>query len=479
MLYMLQVANNNNKYYKILIIIFISLPIFSLVLQAFAWLRFGIDLPFLDDWRDYESGTLGSLNYDYLFQSTNDTLYPVGKILDSLAYRIIGGNGLVYQFISMVVVLGLLLFLQWKLLSLVTKNRLMVASAFSLTILMVQPDTYWGLQNLAYHQALPLIGILLSIYIVINNKMKSRFMVPILFVIGLFSGLSYTSGAFSILTLGAVFIFFSFFINKNESRSLLIGGMSLLISGFITATAQLWVIVMTQKGVHTGIMALPIESSFWLYILGKVGRSVMLPFYAPLLSFALTIFIVLIVFFLVIYSFKIIFSNKTLQVDNIKVAYIFIPLLSVILVYLCLVAAGRANLYPENYTFLQIFIYGFPRFHFYWVTLLWPWVAIYIFMILNQKFPILGNKLIIAAPLLIIPVFMFFGVFSHLSVYKNISGIRERGLECIRQEIYKNTDILCTELYPLPLKQAVLYGEKSGASFTRTLPKVAGSQNDN
>ncbi len=41
-----------------------------------------------------------------------------------------------------------------------------------------------------------------------------------------------------------------------------------------------------------------------------------------------------------------------------------------------LVAAGRTNFRPpEMHDLLEIFAHGFTRFHFFWATLIWPWVA--------------------------------------------------------------------------------------------------------
>ena len=116
-----------------------------------------IDLPFYDDWRAYIQGRAGLLDLGYLFTPENGTYYPVGKMLDAIAQRYLDGNSVAYQFLSMTIVLGSLLALQWRLLSFAMKDRLFAASAFSLTVFMLQPGSYWGHQNLAYHQAVPLL----------------------------------------------------------------------------------------------------------------------------------------------------------------------------------------------------------------------------------------------------------------------------------------------------------------------------------
>ena len=94
----------------------IFFPVLSLVLRALAWLRYGIDIPWFDDWRGYVDGNIDSLAPAYLFRPVNDTLAPVGFALDALAQRYLDGNSIAYQLISMIVVLGGLMWLQWKLL---------------------------------------------------------------------------------------------------------------------------------------------------------------------------------------------------------------------------------------------------------------------------------------------------------------------------------------------------------------------------
>lgn len=461
----------NNKQ-RILIYSYILIPIISLIVSLISWLRFGIDLPYWDDWRYYLQGTIGSFDIKYLFTSGNDTLAPVGLFLDSILYKYLDGNTIAYQFVTMISILGILLFLQWKLLSIALNNRLMTASSFSLSILMLQPDSYWGLQNIAYHQALPLIFVLTSIYVVINQKMKIKWLIPLLFMLGLLSGFSYTSGAFSILILGVLFLIFSYFIKKDENIFLKAGGISLSLSGIITSIAQLWVIVIKQKGVHLPVpMALPNESEFWLFMLGKIARSIMLPIGKPLLSFIVTITILIVILFLVIWSFKLIKNYRTSLVSEIKTAHIFIALLCVIFVYLSLVSAGRTNLRSlEMNETLEIFTFGFYRFHFFWITLLWPWMAAIFFIVLKNLNPKLQNKFVIFSPMILIPIFISSGAFNHGVFYKETADIRVKGLECLKEGLENDTEMYCPSIFPTSLKLAFENAKKLHASFIRIIP---------
>ena len=136
------------------------LPCAMLVVNVLSWLRWGIDLPFLDDWRAYNEQRSTSLAWSRLFEATNNTVAPVGLALDALAQRWLGGNPLPYQTLSMLATLGGLLLLQWRLLGWALRQPLWQALAFACTFFMLQSGSYWGEQNLAYHQALPLLGLM-------------------------------------------------------------------------------------------------------------------------------------------------------------------------------------------------------------------------------------------------------------------------------------------------------------------------------
>ncbi len=83
----------NNSAKKLIILILTLTPLVSLALGALAWLRYGIDMPWFDDWRGYVDGNIHSLNPDYLFRAVNDTLAPVGFALDAL-HRGVARNAL-------------------------------------------------------------------------------------------------------------------------------------------------------------------------------------------------------------------------------------------------------------------------------------------------------------------------------------------------------------------------------------------------
>ena len=109
----------------------IALPLLMLAANVLAWLRWGTDLPYFDDWRAYDMRNALSLAPERLFEAVNNTISPVGMALEAMAQRWLGGNPLPYQTLSMLIVLGGLLWLQWRLLGWVVGDRRLQALLFA------------------------------------------------------------------------------------------------------------------------------------------------------------------------------------------------------------------------------------------------------------------------------------------------------------------------------------------------------------
>lgn len=67
-----------------------ALPWLMLVANVLAWLRWGTDLPFFDDWRAYDERNALSLDPKRLFEAINNTISPIGLALDVFAQRWLG-----------------------------------------------------------------------------------------------------------------------------------------------------------------------------------------------------------------------------------------------------------------------------------------------------------------------------------------------------------------------------------------------------
>ena len=216
----------------------VALPLLMLAANVLAWLRWGTDLPFLDDWRAYDQQVAGSLSPQVLFQPTNNTIAPVGLALDSLAQRWLAGNPIAYQTLSMLGVLGLLLWLQWRLLRWVLGNRIALYLAFLCTVFMLQSGSYWGEQSLAYHQALPLLALLAATWLNFAAPPPGAWRLPLVFGLGALAGLSYISGAVGALCMGAAWGLLSWRMTGADVMELArrgrSGALALTLAGLLT-----------------------------------------------------------------------------------------------------------------------------------------------------------------------------------------------------------------------------------------------------
>jgi hypothetical protein len=448
-------------------------PLVSLAVNALAWLNYGIDLPYADDWRTYQEGTAYSLALSDLFTPENDTLFPVGRFLDVLAMRWLAGNSVAYQFLSMLAVLGGLLYLQWQLLLRVLPDRVLAAAAFSLTLFMLQPESYWGMQNLAYHQAIPLLCLLACLLIVITPP-RPLVALPVLLCLGLVSGLSYISGAFAMLTLAGVVLAFAAF-SPRQRRSYAFSALALLIAGVVTTIAQIWVIVSAQKGQISAKVpwATPDEMDFWAYLLGKFGRALLLPATTPGISLVVTAAVLVLVAVITLGLFLRLLRRRLRSPEEAQLALVVVSLVAVVFVYLLLVAAGRSNLRPDSVTaFLDIFAFGFLRFHFFWATLLWPWVGAAILFWLSRqprgRGRTLGAAFLLVA--LVLPLAASLGAFAHAASYKARLAYRlENEVACLETSLQKDGAIDCPVMGGPKANISVSYdfARRHDASFTR------------
>jgi hypothetical protein len=460
----------------------IALPLLSLLIGLIAWLRYGMDLPWVDDWRGYADGNIDSLSLRYLFRAVNDTLCPVGFALDALAQRYLGGNSIAYQFLSMLVVLGGLLLLQWKLLLKFLENRFQAAVCFVFTLLMLQPDSYWGYENLAYAQALPLVFMLAALMLIFSEGRWWHGL--LIFVLGLLAGFSYISGAIALLASSLVLCMcFIALPTMKAQPGMLRKGLWYMAAGWISAAAQVWFAVIGLRNTYKGLLpplALPDDSQFWWYLLGKVGRSVMLPVNGGWTSALVALLASAIV--LGATTFVLVrMRNPALSLADARFFAIYMAMLSMIGTYLATVSAGRANYALQEVTDgLGIFFFGFLRFHFFWVTLIWPWVmAVLLRLFCNQEAghrPMadwIGLGVAVAATVWIVQA----GGMAHMRSQEANAQLRESAMHCLLDDVQTGKGIHCLGLRPAGVDGALpdsaaayAYARKIGASFVRYVP---------
>jgi len=465
-----------SNWHNLIIAFFIFMPIISLSLSAIMWLRYSADIPFWDDWRSYDKCQAGLFSIKTFFTPANGTLYPIGQFLDFLSQLFLDGNTVAYQFISMVFVQGTLLILQWRLLAFALKDRLLAASAFSLSILMLQPDSYWGLQNIAYHQALPLICILSSLCIIVTSSWKNWWNISALFVLGILSGMSYTSGAFTILTVGIVCFIAAYFVEPAERGKYRWGGLALIVAGVLTSVPQASVVLVVPNPILRGriIPGTPNEIAFWAFALGKLGRSLLLPVTYPVFSLWFSILAVVMALALMV-RFVLRTMKGLLVPKETGIAVIYISLLLTIFVYLLMVAFGRTHLQaPGAQRPIQFFLAAFARFHFYWVTLLWPWVMAACLHAARRPRSSNPGKLsrtvAVGLPLVVLPLLIGNGALGHSDRLRENMQNRLDGIRCCLSKIQNGEPLECPQLYYRDLTQALRYAASIDASFIRSLP---------
>ncbi|TWO67917.1 hypothetical protein FN976_25140 [Caenimonas sedimenti] len=449
----------------------IALPAASLALALLAWLRFGIDMPWYDDWRTYDGGWAGSLAPRHLFQAINYTLSPIGIGLDALAQRLLDGNAIAYQFLSMLAVLGGLLLLQWNLLLAALGDRSKAALCFVFTLPMLQPGSYWGQENLAYHQALPLLFTGAALWLVLRGDLLARWRGPLLAALALLAGLSYISGAFGSLAAGAALLALAAIQPAGQRRGLARDAAWFTAGALLATLAQFQFAFLSHQGTTAAVpLAMPWHGAFWWYALGKVARALMLP--PDHAGLALGVTLAMLAVAVAAAAWLVQGARSGGHAPRQRVATVFLALAAMLAVYLGLVAAGRAHLRPGDVQApLEVFRHAFPRFHFFWLTLLWPWLAAAVL-----SWPRLPQRGRAVAALVFMGLAVTLGAFAHMPAQRERAEERAAALQCLRQELQKAVPVRCPGLLPPNRTEAApdalpayTYATRIGSSFVRTL----------
>ncbi len=460
---------------RLLIALLAALPVASLVLALAAWLRWGIDLPWYDDWRGYDGGWMRSLGLRHLFTPINYTLSPVGLALDAIVQRTLGGNAIAYQFLSQLLVLGGLLLLQWRLLRLALEDALQAAACFSLCVLMVQPDSYWGLENLAYHQALPLLFILGALWLALRDGAPARWRGPAMAALALLAGFSYISGAFAALAAGLVLLALGWRGWPSPGRERLLSDAAWFVAGAAVATGvQFAVSFLGSHGSPNAVpLAMPYQPAFWWYYLGKVARSLLLPAQWPAAAFAVNLLVCIATVAGALLLLRRASTPQASWSDRRTVA-VLLALAAAIAVYLALVSAGRASLRPAGTEgVLAVFSHAYVRFHYFWVTLLWPWVlAAAICLARRRAWPASASAWAAAGLGALAIGWFAAGAYDHLAFQRERGYDRELALHCLQHELRKAGPVRCRGLLPPrpgdaapDARPAYEYAVRTGASF--------------
>jgi len=449
-----------------------ALPVFFLAWMILVQVRDGVDLPYLDDWRDYAASTVGTYSVEYLFRPANDTLYPIGKLLDSIFLDALNGNTLIYQALSMTLVLGAILALTWFLLRKTVVDPFLAACAFVPVLLVLQGDSYWGRQYVAYHQAVPLVCLLGVLTIVVATAWRPAIRMAAVFALGIIAGGAYISGAFA--SLGAALVLVAIGLLRRHRRDALEAGGALLIASIITSAAQAYVIVVIQGGrTHhpDATWATPMTPDFWLYALGKIGRSLTLPYDRAELSLVVASLLTVATAILAIVMLWRLATVDEIERPSENLGIVIVCLAVALAVYLAIVAAGRAHLRPPEFDEpLEIFQAGYARFHFFWATLMWPWVFASALIMFRRSmrsfFPLVAVACTVGIAIGVIGS----GALKYRVAFAQGTAVKQRGIECLQDRLLTADEIYCPELYPIAITNLYLDAVEAGAPFTYAAP---------
>lgn len=470
-------------WHKWLLRVCVALPLVMLAANVLAWLRWGTDLPYFDDWRVYDERSALSLDPARLFAPVNNTMSPIGLALDTLAQRWLGGNPLPYQTLSMLGVLGGLLALQWRLLGWAVREPRLRAVLFAFCFLMLQSGSYWGEQNLAYHQALPLLALFGAACLTLAGSGRGGVWRPALvFVLGLAAGLSYISGAVSALVMGSCWLLLYWWLRRRMGQALVarvgVGGVALSLAGALTSALQLAV---TRGGSDAAThqylgITWPTHSDFWAYLAGKIGRGTGHAFASIGLEAVWVLLLVLSWVTATVWLLRgVCGQSGPLRARQRRLALVLLPLSALVAVYLVMVSLGRAGLRDASIQGpAAVFGFAYYRFHFFWVTLLFPWLA----AALLVGWRALGHSR--SAPLLVLGLAaalgLVRGVFNVSADYRSASEYRQTEIRCLDRQLGAGEALSCPGYGLMQLRdltRAFVYARDIHASFVRYFPIVS------
>ena len=461
------------------------IPVAALILQAVTWVRYGIDVPAFDDWRQYIRGWEGSFDPAELFEASNGTVSAVGRAIDSVVYVAIAGNVVVYELLSMVALLGAILFLQWRLLRQAVRDVLAFAAVFLLTLASLRTGTLWGHATMAFQQGLPIVLILTATWLVLKERPSGRIGPVLVLILGLVAGLTYISGAFA-ATAVSVVLLLAAYLGPDPGRRLLHGGSALLAAGLITILIQL-VLVFGSGEVDDAVAAtgftMPWDARFWAYLLGLVGGSMWPPLYSnsdrEVLASAVAAGVGLVAAGIAcIWALRVLL-RRTVGDDGRRIAAIMLLSIAVACaVYVGLAAAARTQYdVPAGSPLLDYVHSGRMVHRPFWTTLLWPWVGAAFVLILMQArttrrwLPAPGPTAVIVSTLLIVAVWTR-GAFDYDRWYAIAADFRADVQRCLVTRLSEDEPLHCqlgVEFGAVDLTDPVIRAMTAGASFTRAL----------
>lgn len=458
-----------------------ALPFLLVLANAAAWITNSADLPFWDDWRALMQRRAGSFDPGYLFLPENSTLYPVGKALDSLAQQLIGGNAVVYQALTIVMVLGGALVLQALLLRRVVHEGLLAAGLFLVVVLSLDTGSYWGHTSLGYHQAVPVLGLLAVLALVVLDRPSQPRAVVLAVTIAMLSGLIYISGAVAMAAAGGMLLVVAMVTGPAlaglRRRAGAVGG-GVLAAGAATLGLQALALALRGGG-STTPLASPLAPDTWRFALGIVADSLLLPFTRPGLSFAAAAGILAVCLGLAIRVLVQLRAGRS-RPDHAAAGVVLVVLLAAPLAYTATVAVARSEfLVPSYPPGTDPFAMGAHRFYDWWWTALWPWLAAVIALGVTGRLApyrrarAWPGRALAAAAILLTVVLWTRGAFDHAAQYAAATAQRVATFACLERALVDDAPDDCGSgdagWRPGARLDAIVHGATIGASFSHAI----------
>lgn len=132
-----------------------------------------------------------------------------------------------------------------------------------------------------------------------------------------------------------------------------------------------------------------------------------------------------------------------------------------------MIAASRASHgATPGAPFYDWFVRSGGRFHYFWITLLIPWVVATGVSCLKRAS---GNALTAILSVALVAYAGFVGVFNYPSFYKSWTAWRQTDVNCIQEKLLTGVPLVCGGGWPSDLTDAVRNARAMDVSFTRHL----------
>jgi hypothetical protein len=379
---------------------------------------------------------------------------------------------------------------------------------------MLQSGSYWGEQNLAYHQALPLVALLAAAWCNFAARGSGAGRLSGVALLGLLAGLAYVSGAIAALVMGTGWLLLARLTPERAASDMAArgrrGGAALTAAGLVTTVMQM---ALTRRSGADAVgqamrLTWPTEPDFWLYAAGKLGRSSGHGFSMLGVEAVWVAALALTLLGAAVLAWRCVRRGGA---AGQRVAWRFLPLAAAMLVYLALVSLGRASLRdPGVQSPAEVFRFAYLRFHFFWLTLLLPWAAaVWVRCFTPSPFggrqgwgpaavasgtaasphpypspegegePRSGGHgpiAYMALAALVLALAAARGVFNIAPHYQSASAFRAGEIRCLSRQLGAGRPIMCPGFDLVGISDwnnAYRYAREINASFVRYLPIVA------